>query len=139
MATLIIGMYALYAGGTQDAAAQVDIPQDGQITGIDWDLESDMDADSEFSRAELSFIATNQLSQSDVRGRISSIAARMSLTTSGIALVSAQKFVGPLDLPVAGGERIYIHLHSSTGVIGTVRCNVHLNTSTGVPRRSARR
>lgn len=139
MPTEIIGMWADVTGGTQDAAAQVDIPQDGVVTGVDWDGEVDLDADAESMRSELSFIATNQFGQNDVRGRISGVSAQISLTTSGAPVGSLQKFVGPLDLPVAGGERLYLHVQSSTGVAGDVRCNVHLDVSRSPTRRSARR
>lgn len=140
MPTDILGMYGNVTGGTQNALAQIDIPQDGVITGIDWDMSADLDADGEFVRAELSFIATNQLGQNDVRGRISSLGAEISLTTSGSPVTGVQKFVGPVDLPVAGGERLYLHTASSSGVEGNVICNIHLDVSgRGITRRSARR
>ncbi len=135
----IIGMRGAITGGTEDAAAQVDIPTDGTIIGIDCDLNAALDADSELAESELSFIATNQLSTNDVRGRLASISVVMTLTTSGIALVSLQKFVGPTDIPVAGGERLFIHIISTAGVTGTVRYNVHLDVRTVGGRRSARR
>lgn len=140
MPTTILGLYGAYTGGAEDAIAQLDIPQDGVITGVDWDGNANLDADNEESIVELSFIATNQADQNDVRGRISSITARISLTTSGIATVQMNKFVGPMDLPVAAGERIYLHSKSTSGVNGSCRCNVHLDTSgRGITRRSARR
>jgi len=141
MPTEIIGMFADISGGTQDAAATIDIPFDGMITGVDWDVEADMDADTERISCELSFIATQQIGVNDVRGRISSISARMSLTTSGVAVTGLQKFVGPMQLIVAGGERIHLHAISSASLVGVMRCNLHLDTSTATRsrRRSARR
>jgi hypothetical protein len=139
MPTEIIGMYGAVTGGTQDGLANIDIPQDGVITGVDWDGRGDLDADTEFWAAELSFIATNQLTQNDVRGRISSVSSGISLTTSGAPAPVLQKFVGPLDLPVSGGERLYLHASSTSGVGGEVRCNIHLDVGRSGTRRSARR
>lgn len=140
MSTNIVGIYGAVTGGTQNALASVDIPQDGVITGIDWDVDADLDADTEFLRLELSFISTNQLTTNDVRGRISSIGGRISLTTSGVAVTSLQKMVAGLDLPVNGGERLYLHADSTAGVSASARCNVHLDVPIrSLTRRSARR
>lgn len=139
MPTEIIGLYGAITGDTQNAATTADIPHDAVITGIDWDCEVNLDADDERVVLELSFIATNQISSNDVRGRISSISGRMSLTTSGVAFGALNKYVGPLDLIVAGGERIYVHVVSATGASGTFRCNVHLDSARPSQRRSARR
>jgi len=141
MPTEIIGMFADVSGGTQDAAATIDVPFDGFITGVDWDVEADMDADGERISCELSFIATQQIGTNDVRGRISSISGRMSLTTSGVAVTGLQKFVGPMQLIVAGGERIHLHVISSASLVGVMRCNIHLDTTTATRsrRRSRRR
>lgn len=139
MPTEIIGMFADIAGGTQDAVASIDIPQDGALTGIDWDVRGDLDADAEEMDVELSFIATNQLETNDVRGRISSVGAEISLTTSGVAVCFLQKFVGPIEIPVSGGERLYLHAKCTTGLTGRIRCNIHFDTASPAQRRSARR
>jgi len=140
MPTEIIGMYGGVTGGTEDALASIDIPQGGVITGVDWDAHANLDADSEQFRIELSFIATNQITSNDVRGRISSIGSEVAVLTSGIPVASMQKFVGPMDLPVSGGERLYLHSMATAGVTGNVRCNIHLDVSgRGIARRSARR
>lgn len=138
MPTNIYGLYAGISGGTQDSAASMDIPVDGVIEGIDWDGFADMDADAEECICELSFISTNQLGQNDVRGRISSISTLMSITTSGVSQGVMQKFVGPMELFVAAGERVHLHVSSSAGVGGDIRCNIHVNERT-TTRRAARR
>jgi len=136
----IIGMYGLLAGGTQDALAQIDIPQDGVLRAVDWDMSANLDADAEFVRAELSFIATGQATQNDIRGRITSIGTIATvLTAVGVNHVSIQKFVGPFELMVAGGERLYINASSTAGVDGDIRLNLHFDGGATVTRRSARR
>ncbi len=140
MALEVIGMYATIAGGTENAIAQVDVPQDGVLRAIDWDLNMNFDADDEAAQIELSFIATNQATQNDVRGRISSISSRATvLTAVGINSVSVQKFVGPFELMVSGGERLYLHSAATAGVTGDMRCNLHFDGGAAVTRRSARR
>ena len=139
MALEIIGMYGAATGGTNDALAQIDVPQDGLLVGIDWDASWNIDADAEFAGAELSFIATNQLVTNDSRGRISSIATAMSLTTSGVAVAQVQKFINVMNLVLHGGERLFLHALGSVGASGDIRCNLHFFGGTTTPRRSARR
>lgn len=140
MPTQVLGMYGDITGGGQDAIASLDIPTDGYITGVDWDVEWDCDADTEFLRAELSFVSTTQIQQNDVRGRISSVSSRISFTTSGLGVGQIQKFVGPLDTPVNAGERLYLHVTTTAGVVGNLRCNLHLDVSLSrIQRRFARR
>jgi len=135
----VIGMYGTISGGTENALASIDIPQDGFIIGIDWDLSVNMDADNENAAAELSFIATNQLSTNDVRGRLSSVSTRLAvLDATGPQAVTVQKWLGSFDLAVSGGERLYLHANSTSGVNGDVRCNLFVDLGSTV-RRSARR
>jgi len=136
----IIGMFGGITGGTQDAIAQIDIPQDGVIRAIDWDMRVDLDTDLEVADAELSFIATSQLTTNDTRGRISSVSSMVAILTAVGASVSVvQKFVGPFELMVSGGERMFLHAVTSSGVVGAVRLNLHFDGGAIVTRRSARR
>jgi len=135
----VIGLYGVITGGTQDALTMFDVPQDGFIIGVDWDMSLNLDADNEDGAAELSFIATNQLTASDVRGRISSISSRLYVgDATGAQAVSVQKWLSGFDISVSGGERMYVHAVSTAGVTGEVRCNVFLDQP-GTARRSARR
>ena len=138
MAVTIIHMYGSSSGGTENALASIDIPEDGRLIGAEWAVNADLDADGENIYSELSFIATNQDSTNDARGVISSVAARISLTTSGVAMTSINRYT-PLDLDVAGGERLYLHVLATAGVTAGIRCNVHLETRRAAPRRSQRR
>jgi len=140
MATMIIGLFGAITGDTQDAVASIDVPSDGFITGLDWDMNLNLDADGEAMNAELSFIATNQVGVNDVRGRISSISVMTSaITAAGTAFPVIQKWIGPMDLAVSGGERIHLHTVGGTGVTGNVRCNIHFDLRSVSARRSARR
>lgn len=139
MALEIIGMYAAITGGTQDAIAQIDVPQDGVLRGIDWDVSAILDAE-EAADVELSFIATNQLTTNDTRGRISSLGMRVAeVTAVGEVISCCQKWLGGFELMLAGGERLYLHVLASSGLSGAVRCNLHFDGGATVTRRSARR
>jgi len=138
MANEIIGMFAQVTGGTQDARAQIDIPQDGVILGIDWDASWFFDAE-EKAECELSFIATNQLDTNDIRGRLTSISAHSAVITAvGTAPISVQKWLGGIEIVVAGGERLYLHSVATAGVNGEIRCNLYVDLGATM-RRSARR
>jgi len=139
MSVEVIGMQATGSGGTEDAIAQIDIPQDGFLLGLDWDAYAILNAINETFNAELSFIATNLLGTNDVRGRISSISAATHILTSGIAIITIQKYVDVKEISVSGGERLYIHLLATGGVISELRCNLHFEMTGGSTRRSARR
>jgi len=139
MSVEVIGLFAAGTGGTQDALAQIDIPQDGFLLGVDWDGYAIFDANNESIAVELSFIATTQLLTNDVRGRISSISGFNQLLTSGIATMVMQKYVDLKEITVAGGERLYLHILAVAGVVSTVRCNLHFEMRGGTTRRSARR
>ncbi len=141
MAIQLITMYALMAA-TANAVAQVDIPEDGAIVGVDWTMAMSsglLDADS--MAAQLSFISTAQFATNDARGAISHIAIGVgTLTTSGVAGVTANKFVSFIEpLTVASGERLYLHSKES----GTAQVDcwaiIHLKTRIGTVRRSQRR
>ena len=139
MSVEIIGMFAAGTGGEQPGIAQVDIPQDGFILGIDWDAFALLNATAEFFKAELSFITASLFQTNDVRGRISSISAAINITTSGGTHSAIQKYVDIKELTVAGGERLFMHLSASGGVASDTRCNIHFEMRGGSTRRSARR
>lgn len=139
MSITVIGMVGLITGGQQDSLAQIDIPQDGVLRGIDWDGACALDA-AEVCGIELSFIGTNTLAVNDSRGRISSVTVQAG-QSSAVGLVSAtmQKWVGPFELMLFGGERLFLHAVSTTGVLGTGRCNLFFDGGSQVARRSSRR
>ncbi len=140
MALEIIGMFGGITGGTQDAIAQIDIPQNGVLRAVDWDMRVELDADLEVADAELSFIATSQLTTNDTRGRISSVSSMVALVTAVGASVSViQKWVGPFELMVSGGERLFLHVVTTSGVVGAARLNLHFDGGATVTRRSQRR
>lgn len=139
MSVELIGMYATGTGGSQDAVAQVDIPINGRILGLDWDCNADIDLDGETFYAELSFSATNQTVGHDVRSRISTVSAQGTvLTAVGVNTVSIQKYVNLFDLAVSGGERLFIHIVAGAGVLSFVRIGVIFEMGVGSSRTRRR-
>lgn len=138
MVQALLQMTAGGTGGTEDAAANINIPQDGVIEGITIAHTANLNADSEGSDAELSFIATNQMAQNDARGVLAVSKMNMGLLTTGAGIAS-NNFHVPMDVDVSGGERLYIHFVASAGVVSSVTIMIHFRGRGGVTRRSARR
>ena len=120
MALTLLQMYGAGSGGTENALASIDVPEDGQIVGVQWALEADMDADLEFIRCEVSFIATNTINTNDARGMISAIRGMLNLTTTGGSFAAINVYVPIPDLDVSGGERLYLHMASSASMTSAV-------------------
>lgn len=138
MAGVHIQMYGTGSGGVENAVASIDVPEDGRLVGCQWAMYGDLDADQEFLEAELSFMATNQLSTNDARGAISSVKCRANLTTSGAA-VNGVNTHHPMNLPVAAGERLYLHISATAGVNSVAHAMLHFEFPGTPGRRSQRR
>lgn len=138
MPVTLIHMRGDGTGGAENAAANIDIPEDGMITGVEWSAAPALNADGEEFAAELSFIATGQFSTNDSRGQISVVRARLGLLTSGASATGLDRFT-PMDLAVSGGERIYLHLTATAGVVSSVELIIHFEPGSTRTRRSARR
>ena len=142
MALTLLQMYAAVSA-TADGVASIDIPEDGEIVGIDWDLvaRSGWNTD-EAMEVQLSFLATAQFTTNDARGAISSISIGIgALATNGVpGGLHASKYVGmPEGLDVAGGERLHLHSLETGSVNAEVRCLIHLKTRRPTARRTRRR
>ena len=130
------------ANATTDGVAALDIPEDGLIMGVDWDIWAEAEAATAvLLKAQLSFLATNQFDTNDARGPISNIYMKRVITTSGASMASTSKWVSmPTPLQVAGGERIFVHTDSSaaTWTVGFAAL-VHFQPGKTRVRRSQRR
>jgi hypothetical protein len=142
MSTQVFGLTAIITAST-DNEASMDIPEDGEITGVDWTLLGDTGfASDDLIRMELSFVSTNQLSANDRRGPLSHCCISAgTVTTSGVSSPFANKFVqfNP-GIAVAGGERIFLHSSLVGAATAVVDCDVHFDSKrAAAPRRAARR
>ena len=138
MPDTLITMFASGSGGTEDAAAVIDVPDDGNLVGVQVAHAADIDSTDEASTVSLSFIATNQLTTNDSRGEIIVTRVRSGLVTAegGSPFTN---FYTPMDVGVSGGERLYIHIVASAGVITGVSMILHFSFRRPPARRSQRR
>ncbi len=139
MSLILLQLSAAGTGGTEDGAASVDVPEDGELVGVDWAGFATFDATAENLTAELSFIATNTIATNDARGMISQIAARFNVVTTGGGGFGFNKYVALQDLDVSGGERLYMHLIAAAGLVSRMSCIVHIVSRRSTVRRSRRR
>lgn len=121
----VIKMAGAGNGDIDNAIAQVDIPMAGDLIGVQWAIDSDLNANGEYSRVQLSFRSSNSFDVNDDRGVISEVKAMMSLTTSGVGLDARNFYCSLPDIPIASGERLYLHVSASTGVATNVVCLLH--------------
>ena len=134
-----MSIYKLYGTGVTDNIASLDIVADGVIKAVAIALESDIDADLETSRVEVSFSSSSGFTANDTKSSFAT--ARLSCSDTGTAasnkLNSANIFMGNINVPVKQGERIYLH-GAGTSVTA---CTVYLYVEDriGAGRQGGRR
>lgn len=122
----IIRMSSGFGGGTENAEAQIDVPFNCHLVGVKWTFLGDFDADLEQFQAQLSFGSTLNTSN-DSRSVIDEISGSLNMTTSGAAPSGINQFTPMPDIPLMGGERLYLNLLSTAGVTGAIACYLHLD------------
>lgn len=130
------------SGTTQSDAANIDIPEDGEITAVDMNVWSGSTISSAtILRAQLSFISSHQIGTNDARGVISEVMMSAVFNTSGAAKGDTTKQVtfSP-GLKVSAGERLHVHTNNTGGTATpNFQIMIHLNTDRPVARRARRR
>lgn len=120
----IIQIYA--SANPADNMASVDIPGNGNIVGVSWAVRmapSSADFQGLFA---LSFGSTNSFTSNDARAVLSMCVIAADLTTSGAAPTSVVYYDQCPNLPVAAGERVFLH-GSGTAITATVYALLHLD------------
>lgn len=130
-------LFGAGTGGVENGVAQIDIQFDGTISSIHGSMISTVDADDEFASVEASFLATNTTAVNDARGSLITLQAQSSLVTSGFSINGVNSGVGPVDIPVNAGERIFLHINSSAGVVTSAQ--IYLYVLDGAPTSQRRR
>jgi len=129
-------IHKLFSSVAGDAAASLDIREDGRITGILLVLAGTGLSDGSILRAEVSFASTNGFSSNDTTAALVGNEVAYEFTTSGGSLFGATIFV-PLDEPAQAGERLYLHAFG-TSVVGP-RFTAFVYTDAKGSRPSVRR
>jgi len=139
MADVVVTLFAGFTSGTTvDSASSIDIQDDGFIEGIFMNVSaSGADALNDEAAMEVSFGSTNTFSKNDIRVSICGMRTRQAFLTSGGGPVGGAVYV-PVNLRVNAGERIHLHVTSSSGVTGEALAYMYL-MATGRQRRARRR
>ncbi len=129
----IIQMYTLTAG---DAAASIDMPDDGVLLGLHWSgIIGGLAADEDYMRAQLSFGSTGAFTTNDARQVISTVSWGVDLIGAGSNLVRTDVNVAIEfgdGIPVFGGERVYIHtLANGNAALKRLNCMLLFNFKSG--------
>lgn len=117
MAELMV--YKLYSATAGDAAASLDILFNGAIQGMLFDLTvTGADALNDGMSLEVSFASVSGMVANDTRASIGGIKSNQGFLTSGGGQTGKAVAVtfGMDGIPVAAGERIYLHT-ASTGTV----------------------
>lgn len=107
----------LYGTGaaTATSVAQVVIPSQGRIVGIQVMLMVDSITDNAQVRIEVSKVPTNQTTTNGALDPMLEVGLSGNFVTSGLAQTGVNQFF-PVDVPVRQGEIVYFH----ATVAGTV-------------------
>ena len=139
-ADLIIKISAPIIAGSVNSAGAIDIPQDGVVENIlAWMNPLGLDALSDQCRIELSFGSVNSFDANDARISILEVAVAQNFLTTGGGVSSAPLWMGGINIPVAGGERVHLHTFGSTGVTGTGGAYLYFDARGIAPTRRTRR
>jgi len=140
MADLMV--YKLYASvsTSTDSAASLDIVEDGQIIGMNLDIDATADdALNDGATAEVSFASVSAFATNDTRASIIAAGVHQGFLTTGGGAVAKSSLIafGQDGIPVSGGERLYLHINITGTSVCAVRCYLYVKV-TGVGRPSRR-
>lgn len=113
-------VYKFFTSTQGDAAASIDIPEDGVIEGVLAAMDiTGADVLNDGYRWELSFASTSGFSSNDTRASIAGGGVRTEVVTTGGSIGLMGLYV-PMEVSVQGGERLYLH----TVAAGTIAQNL---------------
>lgn len=133
-------IYKLRANDNGDSVASLDIQIDGIITAIYMTGKgSDVNAQDDGWMAETSFLSSNSFGVNDVRGSLMIIQSELGALTSGGLNTAVNANISSMEIPVAAGERIHMHI-LKIGTTGSCTVHAYLYVlDKGTPRIPGRR
>jgi len=133
-----IQMRSVSAGGTESALASIDIPKNGNLVGVTWQLQGSLDTTLDSSWWQLSFgsvIADVNDSRQVISNAVLGIVV---LVTSGIYQGMVNYHDPVPDIQVGAGERLFLHSLATAATVVTVRCMVSFDFDLDLPRARRR-
>lgn len=112
-------VYKLTANTVADAAATLDIQDDGVIEGVLINMRATLNADTENMNVEVSFASVSGFTANDTRASFAGMSLQAGMLTSGGLTASENLFIS-MNIPVSGGERIYIHTAGTAAALDRV-------------------
>lgn len=118
----------LYATGaaTATSVAQVTIPSQARIVGVQIALGIDSVTDNAMVRLEYSKVPTNQIATNGALDAFLEINLAGNFATSGLAQAGVNQFF-PVDIPCRQGEIVYVHATVTGTVTYYVNAILHYN------------
>lgn len=115
----------IYASVTATGQTYVDLPQSERIKGVVFCASAASYSANDTLNVELSTVSTNQITVSDARS-VAAVAAFEVFGGGSPASVvgSPMAFYCPSDVPVKGGDRIYLNYTESGSATWTLRALV---------------
>lgn len=121
-------MTATSTGGAESALAQIDVPMNGNIIGVEWNVRAIIDTTADFQTWQLSFGSTISVAN-DSRQVISNVTIGQIaiLTAVGAAVGQGGMYVKIPEIPVGMGERLFLHSQAAAGLVGVALLLIHFD------------
>lgn len=133
-------IYKLFASAAGDSIASLDIQLDGDMMAIHMTMHvSNCDLLDDGAGAELSFLSSNSFASSDTRGSLMIIQSRLMMLTTGGGNAGVNANISSLEVPVAAGERIHMHIQLTGGASAANTHAYMYVRDKGTPRIPGRR
>ena len=129
-------VHKIFNGDLTNSA--IDIRDDGVITLVQLSLAADLDADGEWVQAEVGFGSSSSFDNNDVTTTLCGARVQCGLLTSG-AMQASDNVAVPMNVEVAAGERLYLHVNANGPASAVARAYVHVEAKGGSKRPEMRR
>ena len=104
------------AAATANNVANIVVPGNARLIGVQWAVDINSSADDASCILELSAASATEIAVNDAQQCLSEIRVLQTLVTSGMIFAGIQQWVPIPMVPVAQGQRLYLH----TVIAGTL-------------------
>lgn len=121
-----VQMRGATTGGNENGLASIDVPMNGNLVGVTWNVNVDFDTDNDTFQGQLSFGSTGS-AVNDSRQVISNCMAGVSMPTSAGFVRGDVNYHDPVEIPVNMGERLFLHGLCSATVVAVMNVTLHFD------------